>query len=92
MRFFRLVLLLVVVAVLSAAVTVFAQGGARTAQTSGLFTSLVLDLGAGVVQDSGFFVAQIDLSNGVTCYALTVRSGGRQLESLGQLQGLGCVK
>ena len=91
MRSWRLVLLLIVVAVLGSAITVFAQGGVRTAEAEWPFMSIEhvnpssRERGMG----SQAFVVKIRMSDGAACYALTE---GAWLRDLSQVHGLGCVK
>lgn len=93
MRIFGLVLLVAVVAALSATVTVHAQGRATTARTTAQF--IPVEAGrpnADTFEPIGLYVAEVSLSNGVTCYALSSHRFPRGLESLAQLEGFSCVK
>lgn len=93
MRIFGLVLLVAVVAALSATITVYAQEQATSARTTAQF--IPVEAGrpnANEFEAIGLYVAEVRLSNGVTCYALSSHRFPRGLESLSQLEGFSCVK
>lgn len=93
MRIFGLVLLVAVVAALSATITVYAQERATTARTSASF--IRVEAGRPNVEEYeaiGLYVAEVRLSNGVTCYALSSERFPRALDNLAQLEGFSCVK
>ena len=92
MRIFGLVLLVAIVAALSATITVYAQGRVTEAVASSTFIPVGFERPNGELTDMGIYVVEVRLSNGVNCYSMTVRRVATALESLNNLEGFSCVK